>query len=203
MDSDYFSSAFVAHAICRSWLSAPEKATTGKAASPKHIVFTSSILALCPMIGYTQYTPTKTALRGLSETLSQELQLYQHHTPIKPHCIFPATIFSPGLEQENKWKPAITRQLEEGDDPGQTPEQVAAGALKALERGDENITTSFIATIVRTSILGASTRNGWGILDTMLGWVASVIMIFVRRGWDDKVRAWGVQNKMGLGGPAK
>ena len=202
METDYLSAAFIAHASCKAWLSSPRSKEAQQPPLPKHIVFTASVVALYPMIGYSPYAPTKSALRNLSETLSQELQLYQHHTPIKSHCIFPATIFSPGLDNENKYKPDITKKFEE-DDTGQSPEEVAAAALKGLERGDENVTVNIISKILRASLLGASTRNGWGVVDALLGWVATIIMLFVRRSHDKGVRAWGVKKQMDLGGEAK
>ena len=53
---------------------------------------------------------------------------------VKIHTIFPGTILSPGLENENKTKPDITFILEESD-PQQTPDQVAKNAIAGLENG--------------------------------------------------------------------
>jgi 3-dehydrosphinganine reductase len=66
---------------------------------------------------------------GLAESLRADLLLYD----IKVHLFLPATILSPGLENENKTKPAITKKLEEGDTPA-TPEECAKAMLKGLEK---------------------------------------------------------------------
>lgn len=63
---------------------------------------------------------------GLADTLTSELALYD----IKPHIFFPPTMYTPGYEEENMTKPAITLKIEETDD-GLTPE----AAAKALLRG--------------------------------------------------------------------
>lgn len=105
--------------------------------------------------------------------------------------MFPATIFTEGLEKENLTKPAITKKLEETDD-GQTPEQVAAASVKGLERGEELITTNGILGVAaKSGMLGGSRRNGWGIVDTLVGWLVMIIMVFVRRDMDGKVKNWG------------
>lgn len=109
------------------------------------IVFVGSILSYMSFIGYSSYAPGKYALRGasenhsqlqerradrftplpgLAETLRSELQLYD----ISVQMYFPATIYSPGYEEEMITKPKITKKLEETDG-GQTPEQCAQALL--------------------------------------------------------------------------
>lgn len=59
--------------------------------------------------------------------LQQELLPYD----IRVHIMFPSTILSPGFEEEQKRKPAITKKIEEADTP-QTPEQVVKSLLKGI-----------------------------------------------------------------------
>lgn len=117
------------------------------------IVFVCSVLGLMSFVGYTPYSPGKFAIRGacsliphavacgvtdsrgfqtgLAEGLRSELQVYG----IDVHVAFPATICSPGLDEENEVKPKITLKIEETDS-GLPPEAVAAGIL----RGECNCT---------------------------------------------------------------
>lgn len=150
-------------------------------------------------MGYSPYTSSKTSLRALSDTLSQELLLYSSHpTQVKTHCIFPATIYSEGLENENKTKPAVTLKLEESDN-AQTPDEVAIASVKGLERGEENITTNgMLGYLMKVAMLGSSIRNGWGVLDTIASWLATVIFIFVRWDMDRAVKKWGKGITSGL-----
>lgn len=112
-------------------------------AKGKKIVFVSSVLGYFSMVGYSTYAPAKFALRGtsllttlslargdhcligLAETLQSELQLYG----VGVHIFFPGTIFSPGLDTENKTKPKVTLKIEESDD-GMSPERWADELLK-------------------------------------------------------------------------
>lgn len=106
------------------------------------------------------------------------------------HTVYPGTIFTAGLESENLIKPRITKSLEESDG-GQSPEDVAAASLKGLERGDESVMTAWLGMAMWAASLGASKRNGWGIVDTIMSWIVSVVMVVVRRDMDGKVREWG------------
>ena len=199
MDTDYFSAAYTAHAAIQGWLSTPSApATKGKTTQePKHIVFVSSLLAFLPLAGYTPYTPAKTALRALSETLAQEMLLYAHHTPIESHCVFPGTIFTAGYEREQLLKSGITKKLEEADE-GQSAAEAARETLNGLERGEGTVVTSgWLGMAMRSGMLGGSRRSGFGIVDTVLAWVIGIVLIFVRRDMDSKVIAWGTEKRMG------
>ena len=200
MDSNYFSAAYMAHATLSSWLrpsSTSKSPAEVLAKSPmsresRHLIFTSSVCGLFNVAGYSPYSPSKTAIRSLSDSLSMEMQLYAFadFPPVKVHTIFPGTIFTEGYIEENKIKPAITKKLEE-DDGGQTPDQVADKSIQALEKGEELIATAWLGRALMCGVLGGSTRNGWPIIDTALSWVMSILMIFVRRDMDSKVRNWG------------
>lgn len=191
MDQNYFSSAYIAHAFLQPWLQKKPSSAASENEPAKHIVFTSSIAAFYPIVGYGPYSPSKTALRTLSDTLSQELLLYDSYHTIRTHTIFPGTIFTSGLEKENEVKPGITKKLEENDG-GQTPDEVAIACIKGLERGEELVTTSgLLGYALKVGMLGSSKRNGWAIIDTLAGWVVLVVMIFVRNDMDGTVRKWG------------
>ena len=109
---------------------------------------------------------------------------------MRVHTIFPGTIYSPGLETENLTKPGITKKLEESDG-GQTPEEVAASSIKGLERGEEMITSGLMALALKAGMLGSSKRNGWGIVDTLMGWVVLIVLVIVRKDMDGTVKQWG------------
>ena len=40
-------------------------------------------------------------------------------------------------------------------------------------------------------MLGGSKRNGWGVVDTVMGWLVMIVMVFVRKDLDGKVKTWG------------
>ncbi|KAI9738698.1 MAG: 3-dehydrosphinganine reductase [Cirrosporium novae-zelandiae] len=184
MDTNYWSAVYLCHAFLRSWLSLHPSGTT-TSEHPRHIVLTSSVLSFVSLAGYSPYTPAKAALRGLSDALCQELELYngarrgKHPAPVtdvKIHTVFPGGILSPGFEQENLSKPDITKKLE-GDDKPQTPDEVATASLKGLEKGDYMVTVSLLGRAMKSCSLGGADRH-W-LIDTALSWVGNLIFLFV------------------------
>lgn len=116
------------------------------------IILVSSMLGLLSFVGWSAYAPAKYAIRGklnkvptrdlmlitkrpllfafcvgLAETLRNELKLYN----ISVHCYFPGTILTPGFEEEQKDKPALTAKIEGGGGTDQTPEQCADLLIKS------------------------------------------------------------------------
>ncbi|KAI5777649.1 hypothetical protein EDC01DRAFT_623705 [Geopyxis carbonaria] len=138
-------------------------------APQRHIIFTSSVLALYPIAGYNTYSPGKAAIRSLADGLRQECLLYD----IAVHCCFPATIYSPGFENEQKTKPELTKILE-GSDDGQTPEKVAEVCVKKLERGQFLVVTTFLGEAMRGATWGGSPRGNF-VWDTIFGWIIAVV----------------------------
>jgi 3-dehydrosphinganine reductase len=196
MKSNYLSSAWIAHAAVNSWLRPLDEMERGGSPSvdlAKHIIFTSSVVAFYPIAGYAPYSPPKCALRSLSDTLSMELKMYASKQVIRSHTIFPATIYTEGYDAENKIKSDLTKMLEDGD-PGQTADECAKSSIAGLEKGEELITTTLLGRAMMSSMLGASQRNGWAVLDTVMAWVTSWVMPIVRWDMDGKVSKWGVSN---------
>ncbi|BGP56917.1 hypothetical protein JCM8202_000872 [Rhodotorula sphaerocarpa] len=110
------------------------------------VVLTSSVLALMSFAGYSTYSPSKYAIRGLAEALRNELQLYG----ISVHLFLPATIHSPGFENEQRLKPEVTKRIE-GPDEGMSPDDVAREMLRGLEREDFYITYEPVGHMLRNS----------------------------------------------------
>lgn len=136
------------------------------------IVLVSSTLGLMGLVGYAQYSPMKFAIRGLAECLRSEFQLYS----IGIHAYFPGTILSPGYQEENKTKPAITLELEgDGEKEGLTPKQCAEGLLKGVEKGQFFITTDFLSELFRaaTATGGSVPGNGW-LFDKVKSFIAGI-----------------------------
>lgn len=204
MDTVYWTAANMAHAVLQKWLlPVPPSKQSPKPA--RHIVFTSSTLAFVPIAGYGPYSPAKAAMRSLSDTLSQELEIYngarayrtRNRAPandIKVHTVFPMGILSPGFDNEEKMKPELTKMMEEADKP-QTPTEVAQIAIKALERGEYLITTMLIGNLMKGSSLGSSPRN-YAIRDTLSSWVSNLLFLKVVPDLRNQAREWGLKHGM-------
>ncbi len=186
MDLNFWGSAEMAHAVLREWC-APDAPVLPE---PKHIIFTASVLALFPVIGYGPYNPSKGALKALADTLVQEVEIYPQK--VKVHIVYPGTITSPGLERENKTKPEITTILEETD-PVQSPDTVAAAALRGLEKGYYSVTVGFLGDVFRWSTMGGLPRNNW-VIDTMMSWLMPIVWMFVLPDIYGKIRNYAKKN---------
>lgn len=182
MDVNFFSCSDIAHAILGHWL----KPAALQADKERHLIFTSSVVAFYTIAGYAPYAPAKIAIRGLADTLSQEILLYTNK--IKVHTVFPGTIASPGLEEENKTKPEITQILEK-DDPVQSSQVVAQKSIAGLERGEELITVHILGSLMRANAWGGTGRNNW-LLDTLFTWLVCIVWFFVRMDLNGKVVAY-------------
>lgn len=78
-----------------------------QAARKGNIVFISSGAGLIGLFGYTAYSPSKFALRGLAESLRGELKTYN----IKVAIVYPPDTDTPQLVAENKTKPPETKAI--------------------------------------------------------------------------------------------
>ncbi|KAE8394231.1 hypothetical protein BDV23DRAFT_190408 [Aspergillus alliaceus] len=202
MDTIYWTAANTAHATLRKWL-APVAPSEQKPMPRRHLVFTCSTLAFVPIAGYGPYSPAKAALRSLSDTLNQEIEIYNgtrqsksriDATPadVKIHTVFPMGILSPGFDNEQKMKPDLTKQLEAADKP-QTPKEVANIAIKALERGEYLITTMFVGHVMKGAAMGGSPRN-YTIRDTLTSWLSSLAFLQVIPDLRKQAWNWGAKN---------
>lgn len=171
MGVNFWGACEMSHAILREWWS-PENSFT----EPKHFIFTASVLALYTIVGYGPYSPTKWAIRGLADTLTQEAMLYPKQ-PVKIHIVYPGTILSPGFEREQRVKPDVTLQLEK-DDPQMTPDQVATAAIAGLEAGKHFVTVNFLGEMMRWGVMGGSLRNNW-FVDTLGAFLLALAWFFV------------------------
>jgi short-subunit dehydrogenase len=96
--------------------------------SKGHLVIVSSAIVFNSFIGYSNYSATKMALKGLADSLRNELQLYD----IGVTLFAPANIDTEGFVEENKTKPKETKEIE-GASPAQNPNITADYLIKGLK----------------------------------------------------------------------
>lgn len=184
---NYFSSVYITHALLKRWLETPDPAIV------RHIVFTNSTAALVAIPGYVAYTPTKTALRALADTLRQEILLYQQKIQI--HCSYPGSITTETFLKEQEAKPALCKTLEGSGNPKNimTAEAVVKGILGGIERGDFCITLDSDTRLLLNNMRGPSPPNTY-LWDWIIGVAASLIWPFYRRSWDRQTVQYGLKH---------
>lgn len=135
----------------------------------RHIVLFSSVVAFYPFIGYAQYAPAKAALTSLLLILRQELGPFNYRVS----CVFAGNFQSEGFEEEQRTKPAITKQIEGPSTPISAAKcsQIIFGQL---DRGYDTVTTDLIGWLLGCSVLGTLPRS-WGLLQVLVGFLFSLI----------------------------
>ncbi|KAH0371671.1 NAD(P)-binding protein, partial [Aureobasidium melanogenum] len=205
MDINYWAAVYLAQTTLKAWLAAPQTSARTNLADvpkPRHFVMTSSVACFAGIAGYAPYSPAKSAMRSLADTLHSELNLYNgalcksatgtSSPVIKIHCVCPGAITSPGYKNEQKIKHEITKILEESD-IAQTEDEVAAAAVRGLEKGRYLITTQLVGHAMRAGALGSSPRDA-KLRDTLFSWITSVAWLFIGPSMDKKVFKYGKMN---------
>ena len=101
-----------------------------------HIINISSVAGYHGVLGYSAYSPSKFAVRGLSDVLYYELK----PQGIKVSVVFPPDTETSGFEAENKIKPPLVKVLSESNGKVLKPEDVARDILRGVQRGNYLIT---------------------------------------------------------------
>lgn len=73
-----------------------------------HVILVSSGAALSSFIGYSQYAPSKWAVRAFGDAIRNEFLLYD----IQVTQFFPSNMDTPGYENEERSKPQPTKAIE-------------------------------------------------------------------------------------------
>ncbi len=94
-----------------------------------HIVLVSSGAGLMGIYGYSAYSPSKFAIRGLAESLRPELKLWG----INLSVVYPPDTDTPQLEQENKTKPPETKAIT-GKAKTWSAEAVAQAIIQGIQQ---------------------------------------------------------------------
>ena len=117
MEVNYFGTLYAIRAV----LPAMERARKG------NIVLISSGAGLIGLYGYSAYSPSKFALRGLAESLRGELK----PKGIKVSIVYPPDTDTPQLVAENKTKPPETKAITATAETW-SPEGVAQAIIKGI-----------------------------------------------------------------------
>lgn len=146
MEVDYFGTLYCVQAVVPSMM----QRRTGS------LVSISSAAGLIGVFGYAAYAPAKFAVRGLMESLRQEM------TPYGIHCgvAYPPDTDTPMLAWENQFKPLETERVA-GTIKPVTADRVARSIVEGVRAGRRVITADPLTALL--------VRAG-GILEPLLLW---------------------------------
>lgn len=187
MTKNYLTSALIAQAVLKRWISEPAPTPT-QPPIPRHLIFTASTAALVNVPGYAAYSPTKAALRCLTDSLRQEVLMYHASADIKVHCSFPGTIYTESFYKEQDMKPRLCKEIEGTlkNEGGMSAEAVSSSILAGLEQGQAYLTSDFQTRLLLNNMRGPSPLDS-PLVDWLLGFLMSLIWPFIRWQMDRKV----------------
>eukprot|EP01119_Soliformovum_irregulare_P006744 TRINITY_DN19176_c0_g1_i1.p1 TRINITY_DN19176_c0_g1~~TRINITY_DN19176_c0_g1_i1.p1 ORF type:complete len:330 (+),score=65.08 TRINITY_DN19176_c0_g1_i1:44-1033(+) len=140
-----------------------------------NIVIVSSAMALTAYCGYSQYAPTKWALRCLGDSLRSELVVHG----INVTQFYPSNMDTPGYKIENETKPPPTREIE-GTAALISPDKSAEDLLNGIRAGKYHITQEFLVELLRIGSSGCTPRNH-PVLETIILSLYGIIGAIVYR----------------------
>lgn len=144
-------------------------ATTGG-----RIILVSSQAGATGIYGYSAYSTSKFALRGFFECLSQEL----YNTGVRASLCFPPDTDTPGLAEERKTIPAMTKMLTESSATVQ-PEVVARGIVDGMVSWTPYIGVGIDGWFLNLATVGMGPAGsfGGGVVQVILAPLIRVISI--------------------------
>ncbi|KAJ3072202.1 3-dehydrosphinganine reductase [Podochytrium sp. JEL0797] len=113
---------------------------------PSKIIFCGSVLSFISFLGYGGYAASKYALRGLSDTLRNELKPLN----IDIHFMSPGNMDTPGYSVENLTKPDITKKID-GASTLVSPESAAKAHLAGILNNRYAVTNDVIGELMRVA----------------------------------------------------
>lgn len=128
MDINYFGTLYTT----RAFLPAMIQRRSG------YIVNISSIAGFMGVYGYSSYSPSKFAVRGLSDIMRYELAEHGIHVSV----VFPPDTQTPQLEYEQPFKPPVLVEIDKANKV-MTADAVADAIIKGVSHGQYIITPGF------------------------------------------------------------
>ncbi|KAF5967707.1 NAD(P)-binding protein [Fusarium bulbicola] len=195
--SNYQASLFITQWCVQRWVQKPDPSRT------RRLVYIASGAAFVALPGYAAYTPPKTALRALADTLRQELLLYGDESMYRVHIAFPGAFTTDSFIQEQATKPELLKNMEGSNYSDmekllknvQSAEEIAARIFRAIRKGQYMITTDRTTDLTLNNMRGPSPRDN-PVYDVFMSFVGSLAFPFVRRRFDRMTVQYGLEKSL-------
>ncbi|XWS40609.1 hypothetical protein CRYUN_Cryun17cG0010400 [Craigia yunnanensis] len=154
---------------------------------PTSIALISSQAGQVGIYGYTAYSATKFGLRGLAEALQQEVIGDNIHVSI----IFPPDTDTPGLEQENKVRPELTKILA-GSSGSMKADEVAKKALDGIKSGSFIVPCNFEGHMLAIATAGLSPQRSFlmAFIEVVFAGILRLVGLFFQWNWYGSIEKW-------------
>ncbi|XP_022741919.1 3-dehydrosphinganine reductase TSC10A-like [Durio zibethinus] len=159
---------------------------------PTSIALISSQAGQVGIYGYTAYSATKFGLRGLAEALQQEVIADNIHVSV----IFPPDTDTPGLEQENKVRPELTKILA-GSSGSMKADEVAKKALDGIKSGSFIVPCNFEGHMLAIATSGLSPQRSFlmAFVEVVFAGILRLIALFFQWNWYGSIEQWHAKRK--------
>ncbi|EWG51595.1 hypothetical protein FVEG_10520 [Fusarium verticillioides 7600] len=195
--SNYHASLFITQWCVQRWIQHPDPRRT------RRLVYIASGAAFVALPGYAAYTPPKTAVRALADTLRQELLLYGDESMYRVHIAFPGAFITESFMQEQATKPQLLKNMEGSNYQGkeellknvQSAEEIASKIFKGIMKGRYIITTDLTTDLTLNNMRGPSPRDS-ALYDVFMSFVGFCAFPFVRRRFDRMTVQYGLDKSL-------
>ncbi|ETI42449.1 hypothetical protein F441_12391 [Phytophthora nicotianae CJ01A1] len=171
MDINYFGCLHVVHAALPAMIKQHEVEGGNDGGQ---VTLVGSAFSLMACIGSAQYSSSKYALRGLAESLRNELKLYD----IRVSAFYPGNVDTPMLEHELALTPPETKTIEGVSTP-LSPEAAAQTLVNGIAKGHFSITTDPLVYLLRILSNGVTPRHNTVLETASLPLVIVVQFVFL------------------------
>lgn len=162
--------------------------------APASIALMSSQAGQVGIYGYTAYSASKFALRGLGEALQQEVISENIHVSL----IFPPDTETPGLEEENKRRPELTSIIA-ASSGAMKADEVAQKALNGIKSGKFIVPCNFEGFLLSLATSGLSPQRSplMAFVEVVAAGVLRIAGLFFQWNWYSSIEKWSKQKNGG------
>ncbi|XP_021737279.1 3-dehydrosphinganine reductase TSC10A-like [Chenopodium quinoa] len=158
-----------------------------KSRGPASIAIMSSQAGQVGIYGYTAYSASKFALRGLAEALQHEVIADDIHVSL----IFPPDTDTPGLEEENRRKPELTSIIA-GSSGMMKADEVAKKTIDGIKKGSFIIPCNIEGELLSIATAGLSPQRSYlmAFLEVIAASPVRLLGLFFQWNWYGSIEKW-------------
>ncbi|KAK9683775.1 hypothetical protein RND81_10G163700 [Saponaria officinalis] len=163
-----------------------------KSRGPASIAIMSSQAGQVGIYGYTAYSASKFGLRGLAEALQQEVIADDIHVSL----IFPPDTETPGLEEENKRRPELTKIIA-GSSGMMKSEDVAKKTINGIKSARFIVPCNFEGFLLSIATAGLSPQTSYlmAFVEVLAAGILRIAGLFFQWNWYGSIEKFHSKKK--------